>query len=135
MWRESRADRMEATVLADLFAADDIADEAERTAAKAAALRAMNTLLRYRARLEREQVAARQALDALRQRRLAPHADIRRPDEPEPVAAPPATASLAAFPSTAPATPAARPDEPEPAPALNRHQRRALAATERRRAA
>jgi GNAT superfamily N-acetyltransferase len=136
-WRESRADRMEACVLADLFAADGLMDEAERAAAKAAALRAMNTLLRYRARLEREAAAARQELETLRQRRLAPAAPARRPDEPEPAPAlipaplpPPLPAGAFAH-----AAPAARPDEPEPAPALNRHQRRALAAMERRRAA
>ena len=111
MWRESRADRMEATVLADLFAADEVAEEAERTAAKAAALRAMNTLLRYRARLEREQVAARQALDALRQRRLAPNAEVRRPDEPEPVAPPALPRSRR---SRTPLPPRPRPDRTNP---------------------
>ena len=36
MWREVRADRLEAQVLTDLFAANGIADDAERQAAKAA---------------------------------------------------------------------------------------------------
>ena len=41
LWREIRADRLEALVLADLFAAGGIADEAERQAAKAAAMKAL----------------------------------------------------------------------------------------------
>ena len=135
MWRESRADRMEATVLADLFAADDIAEEAERAAAKAAALRAMNTLLRYR------------APPRARAGRGPPGPGRPAPAPARPQCRGPATGRTRArphrrarprsrrFPSTAPATPAARPDEPEPTPTLNRHQRRALAAMERRRAA
>ena len=39
MWREVRADRLEAQVLTDLFAAGAIEDAAEREAAKAAAFR------------------------------------------------------------------------------------------------
>ena len=54
MWREIRADRLEAQVLTDLFAAGKIADEAERQAAKATAFKALGTLLRYRSRIERE---------------------------------------------------------------------------------
>ena len=54
MWREIRADRLEAAVLTDLFAAGEIADDAERQAAKAAAMKALGTLLRYRGRIERE---------------------------------------------------------------------------------
>ena len=71
MWREIRADRLEAQVLTDLFAAGKIADEAERQAAKAAGLKALGTLLRYRGRIEREHRQAMDALDALRQRRLS----------------------------------------------------------------
>ena len=71
LWREIRADRLEALVLADLFAAGGIADEAERQAAKAAAMKALGTVLRYRARIAREFAAAMRELDALRQRRLA----------------------------------------------------------------
>ena len=104
MWREERADRLEAPVLTDLFAAGKLADPAEAEAAKTAAFKALGTLLRYRGRIEREHRAAKQALENLRQRRLA------RPAAP-------------------------RPSEPEPTPALNRHQRRALAAMDRRRAA
>ncbi len=142
MWRESRADRLEAQALGDLFAADRIDDDAERANAKDRALKALGTVLRYKARIEREQRRAREALGALRTRRLAPprpHASPvptppapeapLRPSEPEP--APPAMAPLATVPK---ATAPALPDEPEPA-AFNRHQRRALAAMERHRAA
>jgi hypothetical protein len=137
MWREIRSDRLEALALGDLFAAGRIGDEAERAVAQDRALKAMNTLLRYKARLDRELRHARDTLAALRARRLAPprsHAPevpappaaISLPDAPEPARSP-----LAAVPA---ATDPARPDEPE-RPALNRHQRRALAALERRRAA
>jgi hypothetical protein len=121
MWREIRADRLEAAVLTDLFAADAIAEDAERAAAKAAAMKALATLLRYRARIEREHRQAMVALDTLRQRRLARPQPV-RPSEPEPDAvhdterAPPASLPM--------------PDEPERP--LNRHQRRALAAIERK---
>jgi hypothetical protein len=83
MWREVRADRLEALVLGDLFAAGGIEDEAERQAAKDRAFRGLlATLLRYQARIGREHRAAMQALDALRQRRLA--RAPARPGEPEP---------------------------------------------------
>ena len=121
MWREIRGDRLEAQVLTGLFAAGKIADAAEREAARAAAFRELAMLLRYQARIARELRAARAALDELRQRRLvAP-----RPDEPEP--RPAAAATTAPIPPT--------PVRSEPEPALNRHQRRALAALSRRRAA
>ena len=116
LWREIRADRLEALVLADLFAAGGIADEAERQAAKAAAMKALGTVLRYRARIAREFAVAMRELDALRQRRLAQPQAARQhePDRaPEPVVA----------------SAAAEPDGPERG--LNRHQRRALAAMER----
>ena len=71
MWRESRADRLEAQVLSDLFAAGELPDPAEADAAKTAAFKALNSLLRYRGRIEREHRQAMQALDDLRQRRLA----------------------------------------------------------------
>ena len=54
MWRESRADRLEAQVLSDLFAAGELPDPAEGDAAKTAAFKALNSLLRYRGRIERE---------------------------------------------------------------------------------
>ncbi len=114
LWRETRADRLEAQLMADLFAAEAIEEEAARRAAKAAAMKALATLLRYRAQLERENATAMRALDSLGRRRL----------------------------TTAPAVPQAEPeavpgepvrDEPERLP--NRHERRALAAMERRRVA
>ena len=124
MWREIRADRLEAAVLGELFGADALPDPAERAAARDRAFKALNTLLRYRGRIEREHRQAMAALESLRARRLAaPPAP--RPSEPEALPARPATVA------------AVRPDEPEP-PALNRHQRRAMAAMarqEQRRAA
>jgi hypothetical protein len=119
LWREIRADRLEAEVLADLFAAGGIADEAERQAAKAAGMKALGTVLRYRARIAREFNAAMRELDVLRQRRLAPP-QAARPIEPEPANRP----VVAAVASTS-----AVPDEPELT--LKRHLRRALAAMER----
>ena len=109
LWREMRADRLEARILGDLFAAE----EAERRAVKAAAMRGLATLLRYRAQIAREYAAAMSDLDLLRRRRLAAARPASR-SEPEPV-------------------PAAVRDEPEHT--LNRHQRRALAAIQRRTAA
>ena len=116
MWREIRADRLEAQVLGDLFAAGRIPDAAEAQAAKDKAFKALGGLLRYKARIEREYRAALAALEALRQRRLAqPPA---RRSEPEPIeAAPPAPEPM-------------RQSEPE---RLNRHQRRALKARARQR--
>jgi hypothetical protein len=142
MWREIRADRLEVQVLTDLFATGELADKAEADTAKAAAFKALATLLRYRGRIEREHRAAMLALEALLQRRLA-RAPTPRPREPEPastVAAPAPTPGAATYigtpsaPATTPprqATPP-RPSEPEPARSLNRHQRRALAAMSRR---
>jgi hypothetical protein len=130
MWREIRADRLEAQVLTDLFAADGIADAAEREAAKTVAFKALGTLLRYRGRIEREHRAAMTALESLRQRRLA--RPTPRPSEPEsaPPAATPATPPAAAAPPAPHATAPKPPSEPERP--LNRHQRRALAAMSRR---
>ena len=116
MWREIRSDRLEAQVLGDLFAAARIDDQAVREAARAAAFRQLSTVLRYRARTGRELDAARASLHALGQRRLGAQPSVR--DEPEPL--PTADDPLAQ-------------DEPERV--LNRHQRRALAAMTRRRAA
>lgn len=70
LWREIRADRLEAQILSDLFDADGIEDEALRLAVKAAAMKALSTLLRYRAQITRENAAAMRDLDSLRQRRL-----------------------------------------------------------------
>ena len=114
MWRESRADRLEAQVLGDLFAAGGIADPAEAQAAKDRAFQALGGPLRYRARLKRER---RLALEALRRRRLDVPAP--RPDAPAAAPEPPAAKVAAAPPRS----------EPEH---LNRHQRRALEAMARR---
>ena len=102
LWREERADRLEAVVLTDLFAAGNLADPAEAEAAKAVAFKALGTLLRYRGRIEREHGAAMAALESLRQRRLA--RPVAQPSEPEPAlqvaAPPPAAAPAAAVPVT-----------------------------------
>jgi hypothetical protein len=134
MWREIRADRLEAQVLTDLFAAGDLADPAEAGAAKAAAFKALGGMLRYRGRIEREHDRAMRELDALRQRRL-PRVAAPRPSEPEPAAAQQSAAVPAAVPAARLVTSPLVPREPEPAPPLNRHQRRALEAMSRRRAA
>ena len=129
-WREARADRMEAQLLADLFTAGGLADDAARAAATAAATKALGTLLRYRGRIERELRAALAELDTLRQRRLARPAP-RRPDEPEP---PRAEAPAAPAPrrDPGPDVPSVVRDGPAAAePLFNRHQRRALAALAR----
>lgn len=132
LWREERADRLEALVLTDLFAAGRLPDPAEAAAAKSAAFKALSTLLRYRARIEREHRAAMQALEALRQRRLAP---AERPSEPERsrAAAVPASApgSAAAIPGPSGPVATSPPGAPEEPRKLNRHQRRALAAINR----
>ena len=108
-WREMRADRLEAQILADLFAADDLPDEAERRAVKAERMKALSTLIRYRHRIQRDHDLALAALEALRQRPPAP-------DEPEPV------------PRREPERPVPRPavvpSEPEPLGPLTRQQRR-----------
>lgn len=141
-WREMRADRLEADILAELFAAKSIADEDQARAARAAGTRALNTLLRYRQRIQRDADRALLELDALRQRRRA-SAPLRpvaaRTSEPEP-AAPTATIPSAALPAVRPpARPAAAmhddlalPRTSEPGPPLNRRQRRRLAALQRK---
>jgi hypothetical protein len=105
-----------------------IADEAERAAAMDRAFKALATLLRYRGRIEREYRQAMEALEMLRQRRLA-RPPATRPNEPEEmpanaVPAAPAPADLA--PATSRAALRNEPERP-----LNRQQRRALAAIER----
>lgn len=117
LWREMRADRLEAQIMADLFTADGIEDEAARRAAKAAAMRALATLLRYRAQIERENQAAMRDLNSMSRRKLAPAQPVRR-DEPEPML---------------PANDTGMRDEPERP--LDRHEHHALAAMQRRRTA
>ena len=114
LWREIRADRLEARILADLFAADTLEGEAERRAARTLAMRSLATLLRYRAQIGREYETAKRGLDALRRRKLDPPRPALVRDEPEP------------------ANDIGVRNEPERA--LNRHQRRALAAIGRKRA-
>jgi hypothetical protein len=131
-WREIRADRLEVAVLTDLFVAGAIADDEERQAAKAAGMKALSNLLRYRSRVEREHRRAMEALDALRQRRLA-RPSPERPNEPElpPAAEPPTDSSAGPAPRPVPSpSRSSAPSEPEHP--LNRHQRRALAAMARR---
>jgi hypothetical protein len=111
MWREMWADRLEAQVLTDLFAANRIEDEAETRAAKQEAMRALAILIRYRGRIQRDHDRALAALEALRQRVPAL---VPVPSEPEPHS-----------------RAAPRPVPPEPERPLNRHERRALAARER----
>jgi hypothetical protein len=79
-------------------------------------------------------------LEALRQRRMArPVAQPSEPERTRPASAtPPAADPAVTVPMIAgmpKAAAVAQPSEPLPAPTLNRHQRRALAALERRRAA
>ncbi|MFO1035967.1 MAG: hypothetical protein U1E45_03905 [Geminicoccaceae bacterium] len=134
-WRERRADRLEALVMGDLFAAEEIEDAAMRDAAKAAGLKALNTVLRYRARLAREQRDALATLDALRDRALTEDTERTRAQTVDGAPAIGSTVSersasrLSVAPSAA--LEAKMPNEPEPI-GLNRRQRRALAALERR---
>jgi hypothetical protein len=108
-WREMRADRLEAQILADLFAADGLADEAERRAVKAERMKALATLIRYRHRIQRDHDLALSALEALRQRPPVP-------DEPEPV--------LRIEPERRVPAASTVPSEPEPLGPLTRQQRR-----------
>jgi hypothetical protein len=108
-WREMRADRLEAQILTDLFAADDLPDEAERRAVKAERMKALSTLIRYRHRIQRDHDLAMAALEALRQRPQLPDEPERaRRSEPEPLARRMAVV----------------PGEPEPETPLTRQQRR-----------
>ncbi|MGD9507493.1 MAG: hypothetical protein AB7I59_13595 [Geminicoccaceae bacterium] len=114
LWREIRADRLEARILADLFSAAALAEEPARRAAQALAMRSLATLLRYRTQIAKEHDAAMRSLNSLRRRKLDPPLSALR-DEPEP------------------ANDTDVRDEPERA--LNRHQRRALEAIRRKRVA
>jgi hypothetical protein len=121
MWREIRADRMEAKILAELFGAKQIEDQELAAATREQAMKALGTLLRYRGRIEREIDRALQALDALRQR----PAGTSEPSRQAPAPARPAAAPAALPP------PSAGTSEPKPPVPLNRHERRRLAALER----
>jgi hypothetical protein len=120
MWRQSRADRLEAEILSELFGAKQIQDKAEAQAVRQAAIRAMSTLLRYRGRIERERDRALAAFHALRQRPRA--AGTSEPDS---------AASPRLRRSEPPAPVRSGTSEPAPSRPLNRHERRRLAALER----
>lgn len=132
MWREMRADRLEAAILTELFAAGSLPDADAARAARDAGMKALSILLRYRARIQRDLDRARFELDCLRQRSRAtttPAAD--RPGEPESARVAPSV-----LPSRQRAEPtrhhdAGVPSEPEPPRAANRCERRRLAALER----
>ena len=119
-WRQERLRALEAAVLARAMEPEPEGD--------APALPSLATLIRYRARLERDWRRAGEALDELRyaRQRLLPRPRLRTmADAPE----------LPATPRTnEPARPAPQgtlPDAPDRMPPLNRHQRRALKAMER----
>jgi hypothetical protein len=132
MWREMRADRLEAAILTELFAAGSLPDADAARAARDAGMKALSILLRYRARIQRDIERARFDLDCLRQQSRAtatPAAD--RPGEPE---------SVRVAPSVPPSRPRAEPtryhdagvpSEPEQPRVANRRERRRLAALER----
>ena len=135
LWRQERADRLEAQVLTELFAADAIADQAEREAAKSRAFKQLATLLRYQGRVEREHREALRTLESLRQRRSV-GAPALLPREPEPRASmAPAAAAVATELLELRPAPAAVALQGEPERPLNRHQRCALEAMSRRAAA
>lgn len=131
-WREIRADRLEAEILAELFAAKDLAEEAEARAVRAAATKALGTLLRYRHRIQRDADRALAEFEALRRRRAftapQPRPEAARTSEPEVAAARP-PAPPAAVPAALPVAPEL-PSEPERP--LNRHERRRLEALRRK---
>ena len=134
MWREARADRLEAVILTDLFAADALPDRAEAAARREKAMRSLGTLLRYRARIERDRARALQALASLRGRSPAAPAPAPAPvaartNEPERAAPPPPPPAQPAAPTPRPLGPLGT-SEPKSHP-LNRHERRRLAALER----
>ena len=128
MWREERADRLEAVVLTDLFAAGKLADPAEARPPRRRPSRREHAAA-LRGRIEREHRAAMQALESLRQCRLA--RPVAQPSEPEPalqVAAAPAAPRRRGPRGLASRSDRFAAERTRTAPALNRHQRRALAA-------
>jgi hypothetical protein len=136
MWRESRADRLEAEILADVFAARGLEDRAAAQAALQAAMRMLAVLIRYRGRIERDRDRALEAFHALR-RRPRP-AGAAPPLAPQSEPEPPAAVAGTSEPEPAPPPPLLRPvpavrgtREPEPAPRLSRRERRRRAALER----
>lgn len=136
-WRAMRADRLEAEILAELFAAKALPDVAESRTVRLAATKALSTMLRYRARVQRDLDRALAELAELQRRRRTAEAEAARTSEPETVVhvAPESVIEAVGRPDTAPQPPAPRPEMdrfnglayPE-----NRHERRRLAALRRR---
>ena len=125
MWREMRADRLEAVILGELFAAGSLGDADAARAVREAGMKALSTLLRYRARIQRDIDRALHELDCLRERPAQAPATP-RPSEP-------GDGLGSAQPPQRLAEPAAAgTSEPGAAPGANRHERRRLAALERR---
>ncbi len=114
MWRQMRADRLEADIMGELFAARRIEDPELAAATRERAMRALGTLLRYRSRLQREHDRSMQDLRAMQQGAPARRAAPAVPSEPR------------RQPSAGTHVPAI-----EPEPPLNRHERRRLAALQR----
>jgi hypothetical protein len=114
LWKKARADRLEAVLLTDIFAAEGAEERLRLT-------RSLGTLVRYRARIERDHERALKALLAAKAHR----AQAARNATPAPGAEPPAPrlAARTNEPGIAPPEPAA--------PSLNRAERRRLAALER----
>jgi hypothetical protein len=119
-----RQDRLRTLELATLAAAGQESPPSD------AMVRKLDTFARYGARIDMDMAKALQALRNLRGRPDAWIEDVRNDtSEPAAMAAPPRTCE----PEPMPAAIVAR--TPEPERALNRQQRRALAATRRKRAA
>jgi hypothetical protein len=126
MWREIRADRLEAVILGELFAAGSLTDAEAARSARDAGMKALSTLLRYRARIQRDIDRALHELDCLRER---PGAAPAMPRPSEPNAGPgPAEPSPPPHPVEPYAGGTSEPGRPQ---AANRHERRRLAALER----
>ncbi len=136
-WREARADRLEAGILTELFAADRMADAAEARAAREAATRALGTLLRYRHRIQRDLDRALAELHQLKRRSAVAEERPEPTGTSEPKPAPAAVGRLVLpgprLAASAPPPAQARTSEPGHAPGSpNRHERRRLAALERK---
>jgi hypothetical protein len=136
MWRESRADRLEAEILAGVFAARGLEDRAAAQAALQAAMRMLAVLIRYRGRIERDRDRALEAFHTLRRRprpaEAAPPPALRSESEPPAAVAGTSEPEPAPPPSLLRPVPAVRGTrEPEPTPRLSRRERRRRAALER----
>lgn len=121
-WRMMRADRLEAEILTELFAARSLPDVTEARAVRTAATKALGTVIRYRGRIQRDLDQALAEFWALRARR--PVVKAVRTSEPEPRVLPERQGlALASAP--------AKPGQPGADRPLNRHERRRLAALQR----